>query len=86
MPPKRKEIETSQADQGRPLKKRSVTTAGRGAEGESSAITNGRTSNSQSVRFSLFLPVHLWLPMKVLIAIIHENCNRFCHCAFDAAN
>ena len=38
------------ANKGRPMKKRTATTAGRGAEGEISAAGNGRTHNSQSVR------------------------------------
>lgn len=47
MAPKRKANGAN--NDGRPIKKSKSTTAGRGAEGESNAPTNGRTDNSQSV-------------------------------------
>ena len=51
----------SSADhKGRPMKKRTATTAGRGAEGEIHTVNNGRATNSQSV--SQIILVHNTFP------------------------
>jgi len=59
---KRKAIEEQSNNvDGRPVKKPKATTAGRGVEGESSAIINGRTDNSQSVSRMKLPPNSSWV-------------------------
>ena len=60
--------------EGRPMKKRTATTAGRGAEGETVAVSNGRTNNSQNVSQAPYLPINfrcLEFPFPAIRVFLH---------------